>query len=268
MPRLIWGTVGERYYEAGVDRGVLFIDSVGVPWNGLKSVAEAPSGGEPRPFYLDGIKYLNVAEAEEYIATINAFSAPTEFDLCDGNKMAYAGLLLTNQPKKSFGFTYRTQIGNDVDGTDFGYKIHIVYNALAVAADKNRVSLSNNIAPTDLSWAVTTTPPAISGFRPTAHIIIDSRTTPEVKLALIEDILYGSTISISRLPTPAELLEIFSGDYVSFLEIAVGLLDGIFDLHSFGYHDLEGDPEEGIYTLPEDSRLVETEEDGIYILET
>lgn len=267
MTRLEWGTVGERFYEAGVDRGVLFIDSVGVAWNGLKSVTEAPTGGESKPFYLDGIKYLNVAEAEEFAATINAFSAPSEFDLCDGNAAAYAGLFLTNQPRISFGLSYRTQIGNDVDGNDFGYKIHIVYNALATAADRNRASLSNSVTPTDLSWSITTTPPTITGFRPTAHIIIDSRTTDSVKLESIEDMLYGSVVSTPHLPTIEEIFDIFASDYSPFLEVIEDTFSGVGSLAEFGLHDLEGDLALGIYTVPEDSRLVETVEDGLYSLE-
>lgn len=209
MTRLVWGTVGERYFEAGADRGVLFIDNVGFPWNGLKSVNEAPSGGEPKPFYIDGVKYLNVAAGEEYEATIEAFSAPPQFDACDGSQMIHAGLSLTQQPRKSFGLSYRTKIGNDVEGIDLGYKIHLVYNALAKPSTRSNNSIGSNTDPTTLSWDITTTPPTITGYRPTAHVVIDSRSTPSPTLAEVEDLIYGSSMTNAELPTIQELITLF-----------------------------------------------------------
>ena len=218
MSKLVWGTVGTRFYEAGVDRGVLFIDDVGVVWNGLKSVQESPSGGEPKPFYIDGVKYLNLSSLDEYESTVNAFSAPDEFAACDGTVPLYAGLFLTHQPKKQFGFSYRTRVGNDLSGIEAGYKIHIVYNALARVANRNRQTVSSSAEPLDLSWGITATPPEISGYRPTAHIIIDSLLTDPVKLAGIEDMIYGTDSSESYLPSIDEILEWFA---LSFDELVV-----------------------------------------------
>jgi hypothetical protein len=209
MTRIVWGAVGERYFEAGTDRGVLFIDSVGFPWNGLKSVTEAPVGGEPNPFYIDGVKYLNIASREEFVATIQAFSAPPEFDVCDGAKMIHSGLSLTQQPRKSFGLSYRTKVGNDIDDLDLGYKIHLVYGALAKPSSRSNISVGANTEPGTLSWEISTTPPLITGYRPTAHVIIDSRTTSALILEEIEDLIYGSELANPALPTIEELIDIF-----------------------------------------------------------
>lgn len=210
MSRLIWGTVAQRFYEAGVDRGVLFIDNLGYVWNGLKSVSEAPTGGAPKPVYIDGVKYMNLAEAEEFEATIEAFSAPFEFKQCDGETPVYAGLSLTQQPRKSFGLSYRTQLGNDVSDTDYGYKLHLVYNALAAPSQRSRTSLSSTTDPLTLSWPISTTPPAITGYKPTAHVVIDSRATSLEIMNEVEDIIYGSESTISRLPTISELITLFT----------------------------------------------------------
>lgn len=209
--RLNWGTVNERYFEAGVDRGVLYLpNAAGVPWNGLTAVDESPSGGEPRPYYLDGIKYLNLASAEEFEATIEAISSPREFGVCDGTVSIQNGLMLTQQPRSQFGLSYRTLVGNDVDGTDHAYKIHVVYNALAAPGQRSHATLTDTPEPTALSWDISTTPPRVPGYRPTAHMVIDSRTTPEALLAEVEDILYGSDTSISSLPTAVELVALFT----------------------------------------------------------
>lgn len=207
MAVLVWGNVGERYYETGVDRGVLFpLTGDGVPWNGLVSVAEAPSGGEPRPYYLDGFKYLNLATSEEFAATIEAFSAPDEFDKCDGTASIHNGLFLTQQKRESFGLSYRTRIGNDVDGTDHGYKIHLVYNALASPSSRSNSTLNDSPSPITFSWGITTAPPTISGYKPSAHFVIDSRKTPAMLLRQVEDILYGSPTTSPRLPSVSELM--------------------------------------------------------------
>jgi len=210
MTKLQWGAAGQRFYESGVDRGVLFVDNFGYAWNGLKAVKEDSSGGSPKPLYLDGIKYLNIAEAEEFTATIDAFSAPAEFGPCDGSLNMYAGLIATHQPRKPFGLSYRTKLGNDIDGLDHGYKIHLVYGALAGPSSRDRTSLGDSTDPISLSWPITTTPPVVSGIRPTAHLIIDSSTIDPYKLQTIEDLLYGTDLTASRLPTLAELIMIFA----------------------------------------------------------
>lgn len=209
--RLVWGARTERFFETGVDNGVLYTtDSLGVAWSGLISVSESPSGGEARPFYLDGVKYLNIASAEEYEATIVAFNSPSEFNGCDGIVPINNGLLATNQPRKSFGLSYRSRVGNDVDGVGHAYKIHLVYNALAAPSQKNNQTISDSTDPTRYSWNITTLPPDITGYKRTAHFIIDSREAPELVLAELLDILYGTEATSARLPDTEELLEIFS----------------------------------------------------------
>lgn len=211
MTKLIWGDIGQRFYEAGADRGVLYIGvSDGVPWNGLISVKESPSGGDPTPYYFDGQKYLNVATSEEFEATIMAFSSPVEFDSCDGTGSIYAGLSVTQQPRKHFGLSYRSKIGNDTDGLDHGYKLHLVYNALAAPSDYDFSTISDSANPINLSWKITTVPAVISKFKPSAHFILDSRTTDPELMAQLEDMLYGSTSSNSRLPTAQELVDLYS----------------------------------------------------------
>lgn len=206
MTRLEWGTAGERYYDAGVDRGVLYVDGVGVPWNGLISVEETPTGGEAKPFYQDGYKYSNRATPEEFEATLNAFTYPDEFARCDGSAQVGRGLFATNQRRRPFTLSYRTMIGNDVDGSEHGYKIHLVYNALAAPSQRTNNTLGESVEATAFSWALTTKPPVLSRRRATAHFIIDSRaTTPEL-LAQIEDVLYGTANEPPRIMTVPELV--------------------------------------------------------------
>jgi hypothetical protein len=211
VARLNWSVIGERYYETGIDQGVLYVGEDGIAWPGLISVTESPSGGDPKPFYLDGIKYLNISAAEEFEATINAFFAPTEFNACDGTVSIHNGLFATQQPRKPFGLSYRTRVGNDIDGADYAYKIHLVYNALSAPTDRDNSTLSNSIDPSKYSWAITTTPPMGSGVKPTAHFVIDSRFTDSTLLASVEDILYGNEIGSSRLPSATELIDLFNG---------------------------------------------------------
>ena len=213
MSRLTWDATGERYFENGVDRGVLYVGATpGVAWTGLVSVAEAPSGGEPRAFHQDGLKYLQVSSKEEYVATISAFTAPKEFGVCDGMASIQNGLFATNQPRKAFGFSYRTRIGNDTEGQEHGYKIHLVYNALAAPTQRSNASLGGDVSPDALSWQITTLPPSLTGRKPTAHFVIDSRYTPAGLLSHIEDILYGTEAQSSRLPFVSELVTLFQSE--------------------------------------------------------
>lgn len=211
MTRLLWGAPGERYYETGVDRGVLYVGSeTGVAWTGLISVAEAPIGGEPRPFYIDGVKYLHLSSNEEYAATINAFSSPPEFGPCDGTQSIQNGLFATQQPRIPFGLSYRTKLGNDLDGSDHAYKIHMVYNALAAPSSRSNNSMNDAPDPISFSWAIETLPPAITGYKPTAHFVVDSRYADTSALEDLEDVLYGSDALQATLPTVSELIAIFS----------------------------------------------------------
>lgn len=210
MTQLVWGTAGERFYEAGVDRGVLYIAGIdGIAWNGLVSVNEAPVGGEVQPYYLDGLRYFNLGAAEEYAATLDAYSSPPEFAQCDGTVSIQNGLFLTQQPKKPFNLSYRTKIGNDTEGIDHGYKIHLVYNALASTATRANTTLSSSASPITLSWEIATVPPEIVGYKPTSHFVVDSRYTPSLLLIDIEDILYGTEATAPRIPDVTELLSLF-----------------------------------------------------------
>jgi hypothetical protein len=210
MTKLSWGTPGERFYETGVDRGVLFVDNNGVAWNGLVSVQEKADGGEPQPFYIDGFKYLQIASAEDFSATIQAFSAPREFGPCDGATELYAGLTVKQQKRKQFGFSYRNKVGNDTVGSDLGYKIHIVYNALAAPSEREHKSITDSPDPVTLSWEISTNPPPATGFRPTAHFVVDTRRAYGPDVTALEDILYGTSSTNSRLPSVTELLAIFA----------------------------------------------------------
>jgi hypothetical protein len=209
VPRLAWNSSGTRSYEAGVDRGVLYVaGQPGVAWNGLTSVSENSSGGEAKPYYIDGVKYANVPTYEEYEATITAFTYPDEFLECEGRVQARSGLFVTRQRRKSFGFSYRTKVGNDL-ADNLGYKIHIIYNALASPSDRESTTVGDSVEAMDFSWDITTRPPAISGYRRTSHFVIDSRHTDPIVLGIIEDILYGNESETARLPTFDELLEAF-----------------------------------------------------------
>lgn len=211
MARLTWGDIGSRYYEAGVDRGVLFIDSgSGVAWHGLSSVSESPSGGEPRPFYYDGFKFLNLSSSEDFEASIEAYSAPPAFDKCDGRAEIANGLIATQQPRYPFDLTYRTLVGNDVDGHDHGYKIHLVYNALAKPSSTSHKTLSDSVDVGAKSWDITTRPPKMTAGKPTAHFVVDTRYAPAVLVAHLEGILYGTDDTTSRMPSLDEVLHIFT----------------------------------------------------------
>lgn len=217
MSRLDWSTIGSRFYEAGVDRGVLYVDGQpAVVWTGLASVDENPSGGEPRSYYIDGVKYANVSSSEEFQATITAYTYPDAFGQCDGTAQIRPGMFVKNQSRKSFGLSYRTKVGNDIDGLDHAYKIHLIYNALVSPSSQTYNTIDDSLDPTTFSWSLTTKPQAIADHSPSAHIVIDSRyTLPEALLA-IENALYGSDSNIPSLLSYSDLLNIFDsfGDLV------------------------------------------------------
>jgi hypothetical protein len=216
VTRLSWGDYGSRFYEAGVDRGVLYTDgSDGVPWNGLTSVTETATGGAAKPYYIDGEKYLNVASREEYQATLTAYTYPEEFSECDGSVQIRPGLLATKQQRKSFDLSYRTLIGND-QTVAAGYKIHLIYGVLASPSARVYKSTSNSVDPDDFSWTLTSLPPAISGYKRTSHFIIDSRFIDPDTLSGIEDILYGNDETASRIPDVSEIMDLIdSGDHLT-----------------------------------------------------
>lgn len=228
MARLNWALPGTRFFETGISQGVLYApDTPGVAWIGLTSVSEHPSGGDANAYYLDGVKYLNVPSYEEFAATITAYTYPAEFDRCLGKVHAHPGLLVTGQRRRSFGFSYRTEVGNDLKKTDYGYKIHLVYNALAAPSNRSFKSLGGDINAVDFSWDITTKPPSMSGYKRTAHIVIDSSFTNPTTMSTLEDIIYGSDATAPRLPELAELITVFN-DLSTFSVIDHG--DGSFSI--------------------------------------
>lgn len=214
MSKLVWDKTGERFYETGVKNGVLYtVDengaySKGVAWNGLTAVTESPSGAEATALYADDIKYLNLMSAEEFGCTIEAYTYPQEFEACNGEAELVAGVKIGQQKRATFGFSYRTAIGNDVEGSDYGYKIHIVYGCLASPSEKAYASINDSPEAITFSWDVTTTPVSVEGFKPTAHLEIDSTKVAAEKLALLEAKLYGSESEEATLPTPDEIVEL------------------------------------------------------------
>ena len=215
MAKIEWDKTGERFYETGVKNGVLYVQvdgtyPKGVAWNGLTAVTESPSGAEATPLYADDIKYLNLLSAEEFGATIEAYTYPDEFAECDGSASLATGVMIGQQARKTFGLCYRTTIGNDTDGNDHGYKLHIIYGALAAPSEKAYNTVNDSPEAITFSWEVTTTPVNVTGAKPTASITIDStKATPE-KLTALEKILYGDAEVEARLPLPDEIKQIFT----------------------------------------------------------
>lgn len=212
MARIEWSAVGSRLYEAGVDRGVVYVDGAGYAWSGLVSIEESPDGGEERAYYCDGVKYLNLSAKEEYKATINAFYSPRAFDACDGVVSVRPGLFVSQQRRKTFGLSYRSRIGNDLSGTNYGYKIHIVYNALATPAPRRYATESSDTNPSVISWGITTKAVAIPDVMRSAHLVIDTTLAPSYVVSLLEDILYGNSLNAPRLPDPGEIAALFDDD--------------------------------------------------------
>lgn len=215
MSKLSWDNIGERLYETGVSKGVLYpqVDGAypkGVAWNGLTNVSEKPSGAESTPVWADNIKYLNLTSVEEFAATVEAYMYPDEFAACDGSADIVAGVRIGQQSRKPFGLSYRTIIGNDTDGSNYGYKIHLVYGAKAAPSEKGYATSSDSPEAITLSWELTTTPVAVEGFEPTALLTIDSTKVDEAKLKSLEDILYGTEDNEPRLPLPDEVAELFA----------------------------------------------------------
>ncbi len=212
MPKLKWDQTGERLYETGVDKVVLFpMESTGqygqgVAWNGITAVNESPSGAEATPLYANNGKYLNLISNEDFAATIEAFMYPDEFEECDGSKEIAPGVVIGQQKRKVFGLAYRTLLGNDVDGNDHGYKLHLVYGCLAAPSEHNHSSVNDNPEAGTMSWSVSTTPVEVADAKPTATVTIDSTKADKAKLKKLEDMLYGTDQAESKLPLPAEVI--------------------------------------------------------------
>lgn len=259
MTRLEWDTLPRRY-ETGVDRGVLYLpNGIGVPWNGLVTVEESHTGGDVSSYYFDGIKYLEQQNPKNFQATITAFTHPSEFSELMGELPVIPGFILTRQPRKRFGFSYRTLIG---DGDD--YKIHVVYNAMATPESRSYSTIDGSAFATSFSWKIDAVPPKSKTFRPSAHFVLDSTKTDLFTLRAIEDILYGTETRGARLPTSDELVDrvgfwspvLISPDYVSGLsELAPGL------------GDLTKTKTPGLYRDLPTTRLAKTAVGGLYRLE-
>ena len=214
MTKIVWDQTGDRLYETGVDHGVLYpvgADGTypnGFAWNGLTAVTESPSGAEATALYADNIKYLNLFSAEEFGATIEAYTYPEEFAQCDGSAEISKGITIGQQSRKVFGLCYRTVVGNDVDGQSHGYKIHVIYGAMASPSEKGYSTINDSPEAITFSWEVTTTPVNVNGFQPTASLVIDSTQVDGEKLKQLEDILYGTDSTEARLPLPDEIVTI------------------------------------------------------------
>lgn len=212
MAKLVWDKVGERFYETGVKMGVLYVQEAGaypkgVAWNGLTAVTESPSGAEPTPLYADDIKYLNLMSNEEFGGTIEAYTYPDEFKVCNGEADLVDGVSIGQQARKVFGMCYRTVLGNDTENNEHGYKLHLVYGAQASVSEKAYTSINDSPDAITFSWEFTTTPVEVEGHKPTAIVTIDSTKVDAVKLAALEAKLYGSESEEATLPLPAEILE-------------------------------------------------------------
>ena len=224
--RLVWDKTGERLYETGVSQGVLYPQATGgtypqgYAWNGLTTVTESPSGAEATALYADNIKYLNLMSTEEFGATIEAYTYPDQFAECDGSAEVAQGVTVGQQPRKTFGLCYKTQLGNDVDGSSHGYKLHIIYGATASPSEKAYATINDSPEAITFSWEITTVPVSVSGFQPTASLTIDSTKADAEKLTALEDILYGKdagdmgspAATAPRLPLPDEIAELMAAE--------------------------------------------------------
>ena len=226
MSKIIWDQTGERLYETGVRNGVLYPRSttgtypLGVAWNGLMAITESPTGAEATPLYADDIKYLNLLSNEEFGATVEAYTYPDEFAECDGSAELSPGVMIGQQARKAFGLAYRTVLGNDIEYNDHGYKLHIIYNALAAPSEKAYATVNDSPEAITLSWELTTSPENVTGYKPTASIVIDSTKVDAAKLKLLEDQLFGVTEDatveppvtavVPNLPLPDEIAAIFA----------------------------------------------------------
>lgn len=226
MSKLLWHQIGERIYETGVDRGVLYNKDVatgtypsGVAWNGLTNVSESPSGAESNPIYADNTEYLNLKSDEKFAGTIEAYTYPNEWSSCDGSAEVEDGVYVTQQTRDTFGLSYRTMLGNDVKGTDYGYKLHLVYGGDAGVSEKGYSTINDTPEAMTMSWDFDTTAVPVTGMKPTAHLVIDSTKVDATKLAALEAILYGTDASgtgddvveatVAKLPLPDEVIAIF-----------------------------------------------------------
>lgn len=217
MSKLVWDQTGERRYETGVSQCALYPQvsgayPKGVAWNGITAITESPSGAEASPLYADNIKYLNLIGNEEFGATVEAYTYPDEFAECDGSASIAKGVTIGQQTRKPFGLAYKTILGNDSEGAEYGYKLHLIYGAMAAPSEKAYNSVNESPEAATMSWELTTTPVSVAGFKPTSIVTIDSTKVDAEKLKSLEDILYGATEAEARLPLPDEIAELMGSE--------------------------------------------------------
>ena len=214
MARLIWDEVGQRFFETGVKNGVLYVQDDdgsyknGVVWNGLTAVTESPSGAEETPLYADDVKYLTLRSAEQFGATIEAYTYPEEFEQCDGSASIAAGVTIGQQARRAFGLCYRTAVGNDIQGQEFSYKLHLLYGCTVAPSEKSYSTINDNPEAITFSWELSTIPVPVDGFKPTASLVIDASKVDEGKMQLLEDALFGDESTEAKLLTPNEIMEL------------------------------------------------------------
>lgn len=234
MARLTWSEPGNRLFEAGIDRAVLYVEgATGVPWTGLIGVQDNRSGGETKPRFLDGVKVSNHSSLEQFAGTIEAFAYPDAFAVCDGTAKLQHGLRARRQRRRPFSLTYRTQVGNELQGVDYAYKIHILYNLRAEPADRGYETLGEDIEPMTFSWDVTARPEMVEGLVPTAYFEIDSRDVPSELLEIVENMLYGDSTQDASLPSAGELFFLFDS-YDDLVYDAGGPFTPVFSIHDAG----------------------------------
>ena len=213
MARLIWDEVGQRFFETGVKNGVLYVQDNdgsyknGVVWNGLTAVTESPSGAEETPLYADDVKYLTLRSAEEFGATVEAYTYPEEFEQCDGSAAIAAGVTIGQQARRAFGLCYRTSVGNDIQGQNYSYKLHLIYGCTVAPSEKSYSTINDNPEAITFSWELSTVPVPVDGFSPTASLVIDASKVDEGKMALLEDALFGDESNEAKLLLPNEIME-------------------------------------------------------------
>lgn len=216
MARLIWDEVGQRFFETGVKNGVLYVQDNdgsyknGVVWNGLTAVTESPSGAEETPLYADDVKYLTLRSAEEFGATVEAYTYPEEFEQCDGSAAIANGVTIGQQARRAFGLCYRTSVGNDIQGQNFSYKLHLIYGCTVAPSEKSYSTINDNPEAITFSWELSTVPVPVDGFSPTASLVIDASKVDEGKMQLLEDALFGDETNEAKLLLPNEIMEMLS----------------------------------------------------------
>lgn len=233
MPKIVWDRAGEHIYETGVDHGVLYpiengVYGKGVPWNGLTSVSETPSGAESTAQYADNIKYLNLVSTETFGATVQAFTYPPEFGACDGSAEPVPGIRIGQQTRRPFGMSYRTLIGNDLMGTDYGYQLHLIYGATVTPSERAYNTVNDSPEAINFSWTLSTTPVEVTGYKPTASLVADSTKISAANMAKLEEILYGTETTEARLPMPDEVIKLIGSSNA--ISLTVTAPDGSIDL--------------------------------------